>query len=304
MSARATRGAHRATATSSASATATPRRCWTRSRCGDRGSSTGRRERRRALDVRARVRLRRPRPPRTRPARRGRGRARRPVLDLPRRLRGAHYRLCRRVLHVPPLPRRPGVGAPRALARPRSIPAANQRDPGYSLLVAATQWSYQRDDQACSGIAASAPAGRVHATAKRRSTIACAMPTRTRSRICLSGSSAGYQLVDLDGEGLSGVLDASRRVPGTTSQPRRRPAGPRFGPLQPRRRPAVPRRAQQRPPATDGRPGRRRARSRRPPPAPRRLPRARRTTGLGSRSSHSRACRTSTGTTTTCASST
>jgi YD repeat-containing protein len=142
------------------------------------------------------------------------------------------YRLCRRVLMFHRFPDLE-AGA-RCLVRSldlsyRTAPqAATSSDPGYSFLQSATQWSYQRN------------AGQWHRRALppvafRYSEATIHEAIRDVDPDALENLPAGlggaYQWVDLDGEGLSGIL--TEQAGAWYYKPNRSSGGPgpRFGPL-------------------------------------------------------------------------
>ena len=281
----------RPTATSIASATATSPTLLDVATLRRPRVLSERADRQHSVDVRARVRLRQARSRHT-PTRGGAlgGAESDPFSTYRAGFEVRTYRLCRRVLmfHDFPsefevVPRDPEIG-PRRLVRSldlsyRTTPEEiTSSDPGYSFLQSATQWSYQRRCRT-SGIV-------VRSLRSSSSTAKRTIDDHVRDVDSQSlenlpiGLGAGYQWIDLDGEGLSGIL---------TEQ-----AGAWFykpnlgdGPVRSAVRPdaacrltALPRRAQQRPTATDGCAGQRRASISSTSTAARRLSRARRATRL------------------------
>jgi RHS repeat-associated protein len=143
------------------------------------------------------------------------------------------YRLCRRVLMFHDFPDDPAVGS-HCLVRSleltyRTTPQdSDSSDPGYSFLASATEWSHQRHD------------GDWH---RRRlppvdftySEAAIDDEVRDLDPRALEnlpvGLGAGYQWVDLDGEGLSGILAEQAGAWYYKPNLGRGPNGPDFGPV-------------------------------------------------------------------------
>lgn len=145
------------------------------------------------------------------------------------------YRLCHRVLVFHDFPDDPAVGS-RCLVRSlelsyRAAPSdGRSSDPGYSFLEAATQSSYQRNE------------GQWHRRqlppvefAYSKATIDDRLrdvDARTLENLPV-GVGRGYQLIDLDGEGLAGVLIEQDGAWFYRTNLGRGSNGPRFGPLRP-----------------------------------------------------------------------
>ena len=206
------------------------------------------------------------------------------------------YRLCRRVLMFHDFPDDADVGAHRLvrsleLAYRTTPDAAAASDPGYSFLAAATQWSHQRH------------AGEWHRRQLPPIEFVYSEATiddqvrEVDAQVLENlpvGLGDGYQWLDLDGEGLSGILTEQGGAWFYKPNLGSGPSGPRFGPMRPVGAPAMA--------ALGG--GRQQLLDVQGDGAldlvdlPRRrwrVPCARRRRRLEARSSRSRACRTSTG---------
>jgi RHS repeat-associated protein len=145
------------------------------------------------------------------------------------------YRLCRRVLMFHRFPNDPAIG-PRRLVRSldlsyRTIPQASvAADPGYSMLRSATHWSYQQ--HAGTWHRRAIPPveftySDVHIDDRVRAVTGDAIENLP------TGLGGGYQWIDLDGEGLSGVLTEQSDTWYYKPNIGEGPDGPRFGPMRP-----------------------------------------------------------------------
>jgi hypothetical protein len=143
------------------------------------------------------------------------------------------YRLCRRVLMFHDFPGDPSVGA-RCLVRSldltyRMTPQdEDSSDPGYSFLERATQWSYQNHDGVWERRALP-PLEFTYSEPAIDETVRVADASAVENLPV--GLNAPYRWIDLDGEGLSGILTEQagawyyKRSLGDS------PSGPRFGPV-------------------------------------------------------------------------
>jgi RHS repeat-associated protein len=152
------------------------------------------------------------------------------------------YRLCHRVMMFHDFPGDQAVGR-RCLVRSldlsyrTTLQDAASSDPGYSFLNAATQWSYQRDN------------GKWHRRQLPPVEFTYSEPAiddqvrelDAEARLNLPvGLGDGYQWIDLDGEGLAGILTEQAGAWYYKPNLGPGPSGPRFGPVRPlTRQPAM-----------------------------------------------------------------
>ena len=143
------------------------------------------------------------------------------------------YRLCRRVLLFHNFPGDPAVGADRlvrSLDFTYQAPASPDRASGpvYSMLAAAMPWSYQRDAGTWHRRSLP-PLEFSYSEARIVDRVRSVAPDALEN--LPAGVSDGYQWIDLDGEGLAGILteqaDAWYYKPNLGEGP----DGPRFGPM-------------------------------------------------------------------------
>lgn len=145
------------------------------------------------------------------------------------------YRLCRRVLVFHNFPDDPVVGD-RCLVRSldlsyRTNPQrTTSSDPGYSFLQSATQWTHQRNGTTWHR-RATPPVEFSYSEATIDDHVRDVDPATLENLPVGLGS--GYLWIDLDGEGLAGVLTEQRGSWTYASNLGSGPDGPRFGPTRP-----------------------------------------------------------------------
>ena len=145
------------------------------------------------------------------------------------------YRLCHRVLMFHDFPDDPAVGS-RCLIRSlelsyRAAPSdGTSSDPGYSFLEAATPWSYQRNDGQWHR-RQHPPVEFVYSKAVIDDRLRD-VDARTLENLPV-GVGRGFQLIDLDGEGLAGVLTEQDGAWFYRANLGSGQNGPRFAPLRP-----------------------------------------------------------------------
>ena len=220
----------------------------------------------RRLDVHRGPRLRRPRQRAATPAARpALAAAPRPVLDLPRRVRGPDLPARAAAAVLQQLPRRadgrarlPGRARstwPTPTSRRRPIP----RNPIYTFLVSVTQTGYRQGDQRGLVTRSMPPLEFSYSQPQIQPEILTLDPDSLAN--LPEGLDGGrFRWVDLDGEGLSGILsdagggwyykrNLSAGQPGRPGRTARSPRGPPSGRWRPCPRPAVPLRPVRRPAA-------------------------------------------------------